>query len=262
MALTIGTGPFGKEPAGHFDVAPPATPLLFWEPFPKRLRVKHGGEFLADSRGCLALHQTGQAMQLCLPRADVRTEFLVQGAVSDQKQLGQVRSWSIAAGKGVLDGAVNSFEAPPEAAAALLDYMVFDLEKVDAWYLDDDLGYAHPRDPYHRFDVHRAAHHVVVSVGNILVAETAAPAILYETSLKPRLYLPPDAIRVALVKSEVVSRCPYKGDGQHWHVEVDGRRIANGAWNLTTPMGDALMIPRWFSFYTEKLDVQVDGKRW
>lgn len=261
MALTIGTGPFSKEPAGHFDVPPPGIPLLFWEPFPKRLRVRQGGDIVADSRHCLALHQTGQAMQLCVPRADVRSECLVQGPAADQKQLGLVRSWAIDTGKGVLDAAASSFQAPPDAAAALRDYVVFDLDKVDAWYLDDDLGYAHPRDPYHRFDVQRATHHVVVSSGNIVIAETSAPAILYETSLKPRLYLPPDAIRVALVKSDIVSRCPYKGDGQHWHVEVDGKRIANAAWNLTTPMGDALMIPRWFSFYTEKLDVSVDGKR-
>jgi hypothetical protein len=31
------------------------------------------------------------------------------------------------------------------------------------------------------------------------------------------------------------------------------------AWNLTTPMGDALMIPRWFSFYPDKVEVRVDG---
>jgi uncharacterized protein (DUF427 family) len=261
MALTIGTGPFGDEPAGHFDVAPPRMPLLFWEPFPKRFRVRHGGEIVADSRGCLALHQTGQMMRLCVPRADVRSEFLVQGPALEEKQVGRVRSWSIDTGKGMLDAAARSFEAPPNVAAALLDHTVFDLDKVDHWYLDDDLGYAHPRDPYHRFDVQRAAQHVVVSAGGTLVAETWAPAILYETSIALRIYLPPDAIRVALVKSDTVSRCPYKGDGQHWHVDVNGRRIANAAWNLTTPMGDALMIPRWFSFYAEKLDILVDGRK-
>ena len=259
MALTIGTGPFGKHPAGHFDVTPPTRPLLFWEPFQKRLRVRHGGEIVADSRRCLALHQTGQMMQLCVPRSDVRTGLLIAGGDAEDAQLGQVRSWSIRGGKGAPEAA-RSFEAPPGAAAALRDHVMFDLEKVDGWYLDDDLGYAHPRDPYHRCDVHRATQHVIVSVGGTLIAETPAPAILYETSIAPRIYLPPDAIRLELVKSNTVSRCPYKGDGQHWHADVNGGRIEDVAWNLTTPMGDALMIPRWFSFYLEKVELKVDGK--
>lgn len=260
MALTIGTGPFGREPAGRFDVTPPATPLLFWEPFPKRLRIRQGKEIVADSRRCLALHQTGRVMQLCVPRADVRTELLSQEGASRDARLGVLRSWSIRGANGELKAAARSFEAPPAAAAPLQDHLVFELEKVDAWYLDDDLGYAHPRDPYHRFDVQRASQHVVVSAGNTVIAETSTPAILYETSTAPRFYLPPDALRVALVKSATVSRCPYKGDGQHWHAEVDGRHIADMAWNLTTPMGDALMIPRWFSFYADKVEVRVDGE--
>lgn len=146
MALTIGTGPFGKTPAGHFDVKPPTRPLLFWEPYQKRLRVRHGGDIVADSSRCLALHQTGQMMQLCVPRSDVRMELLVAGGDADDAQLGLVRSWSVRAGKADIEAA-RSFEAPPQAAAALRDHVVFDLEKADSWYLDDDLGYAHPRDP-------------------------------------------------------------------------------------------------------------------
>ena len=137
-----------------------------------------------------------------------------------------------------------------------------EVENADAWYLEDDLGYAHPRDPYHRFDVQRSSRRVIVRSRDIVIAESAAPAILFETSTPARFYLPPDAVRTELLaKSETVSQCPYKGDGQHWHVEAEGHRIADAAWSLTTPMGDALMIPRWFSFYPQKLIVEVDGER-
>ena len=63
MALTIGTAPFSEQPAGHFDVAPPARPLLFWERFPKRLRVVARGATLVASRRVLALHATGKMMR-------------------------------------------------------------------------------------------------------------------------------------------------------------------------------------------------------
>ena len=60
MAFSMGTGPFAEEPNGRFDVAPPARPLVFWEPFPKRLRVVAGGASVVDSRNVVALHETGR----------------------------------------------------------------------------------------------------------------------------------------------------------------------------------------------------------
>lgn len=258
MALTIGTAPFSDRAAGHFDVKPPAQPLLFWEPFAKRLRVVAGGETIADSRNVIALHETGKMIQFCAPWSDVRRELMTAGEIARGGRTGSLRSWSVGNGAPV----ARSIDAPPEAAVALKDYVLLDLEKADAWYLEDDLGYAHPRDPYHRFDVQRSSRHVIVSAGDLLVAETRAPAMLFETSTPTRFYLPPDAVRTQLLlKSGTVSQCPYKGDGQHWHVEVEGHRIADAAWSLITPMGDALMIPRWFSFYPGKLTVEVDGER-
>lgn len=258
MALTIGTGPFGRQPAGQFDVAPPSRPLLFWEPFPKRLRVVAGGETIVDSRRVVALHATGMMMRLAVPPVDVRRERLVRNASETDARLGEVQGWSIEGGATI----ARSIAAPPAAAAALKDLVILDLDRADAWYLEDELGYAHPRDPYHRFDVHRASRHVVVRAGGTLVAETRTPAILFETSTPVRYYLPPDEVRPGvLAKSATVSQCPYKGDGQHWHVVAGGTRIADAAWTLTTPMDGALAIPHWISFYPDKVSVEVDGER-
>ena len=258
MALTIGTAPFSEHPAGHFDVEPPTRPLLFWEPFPKRLRVVMGGETIADSRRVVALHETGKMMRLCAPWSDIVRERLTPRSTAPGGRIGALRSWGVASGEAI----AQAIDEPPAAAAALKGHVVFDLEKVDAWYLENDLGYAHPRDPYHRFDVQRSSRHVVIHAGDTLIAETTAPAILFETSTPTRFYLPPDAVRTELlVKSETVSQCPYKGDGQHWHVKAEGGRIVDAAWSLTTPMGDALSIPRWFSFYPDKLSIAIDGER-
>lgn len=256
MALTFGTGPFAPHPVGSFDVDPPQRPLLFWEPFPKRLRVVVNGEAVADSRDCLAVHQTGQQMRVAVPSSAVRTDLLALGGEVEDR-LGAGRRWNDADGAAV----ARSIDLPPQGAAALGGHVVFDLPQVDAWYLEDDLGYAHPRDPYHRFDVHRSSRHVVVRLGDSVIAESRNAAILFETSVPVRFYLPPDSVRVGrLERSGTVSQCPYKGDGQHWHVVADGRRVDDACWNLTTPLGDASMIPRWFSFYPEKVDVEVDGE--
>ena len=260
MALTIGTGPFSEQPTGRFDVEPPARPLLFWEPYLKRLRVVVDGQTIADSQNVIALHETGKMMRLCVPWSDVRPEILLPGPTVVSRQTGPIRSWSAHVAGGVKNAVAQSFDAPTAAAAVLQNHVFFDFENVDAWYLEDELGYAHPRDPYHRCDVHRSSRHVVVRAGETVIADSHAPAILFETSIAPRFYLPPDTVRTErLVKSDTVSECPYKGDGQHWHVVADGRQIDDAAWNLTTPLGDALMIPRWFSFYPEKLNVEIDG---
>lgn len=253
MALTIGDGPFAPHPAGSFDADPPRRPLLYWEPYPKRFRIVMGRETVADSRDCLALHRTGKMMQILVPEAAMRKDRLRNGETINDA-LGKGTRWSTDSG----DAIARSIDFPPEGADALTDHVIFELGKVDAWYLEDDLGYAHPRDPYHRVDVHHASRYVRVSVGDTVVAESRSPAILFETSIPERYYLRPDHVRTdLLVRSETVSPCPYKGDGQHWHVKAGDRLIEDACWSLTTPLDDALMIPRWFSFYAEKLDVHI-----
>lgn len=246
-----------RIPRGRFDVDAPNRPLLFWEPYPKRLRVVVDGETIADSRDCIALHQSGKMMVVCVPETPVRRDLLSRGEpVKDR--LGDGTRWSM----GGRDAVARSIDTPPASAQPLADHFVFDLDKADAWYLEDDLGYAHPRDPYHRVDVHRSSRHVQVSANGTMIAESSAPAILFETSIPDRFYLPPDAVRTdILVRSETITKCPYKGDGQHWHVKAGSTIIEDACWSLTSPLGDALTIPRWFSFYTEKLDVELDGQK-
>ena len=111
-------------------------------------------------------------MQLCVPRVDVN-----RGSVAD-----------------------SAFNEPPKAVAALQGHLVIDFDRLDTWYLEDDLGYAHPRDPYHRFDVHRSSQRVVVRAGDIVIAESSRPALLFETSMAPRFYFPPDAVRTDLLE--------------------------------------------------------------
>ena len=55
MSLTVGRGPFGKDPAGRFnvEVKPPGA-LLFWDPVDYRVRALLGGKTVLDSRGVKA----------------------------------------------------------------------------------------------------------------------------------------------------------------------------------------------------------------
>ncbi|MBC7779579.1 MAG: DUF427 domain-containing protein [Proteobacteria bacterium] len=261
MTLMYGSAPFGPDPAGtfNFERKEPAI-VLYWEDYPKRFRVEVAGKMVADSRRAKALHETGQMMRVCLPGADVRLDLLeTSGTSRKSAATGTAKCWSMRMGDRLVENVAWSYDDPPPSAPPLQGYVSFDLDAVDAWHEEDDKGYAHPRDPYHRFDLHNAARRVVVRLGDVEVARSERPKLLFETGLPPRYYLPPEDIRIDLLeKSSMVSECPYKGDGQHWHVVTGDTRIEDAAWSLPAPLGEAVAIAGWICFYPDKMHVEVD----
>ena len=78
MGLTMGTGPFGKAPAGTFNFEPdaPKDHALYLEPSPRRVRGVIGGETVVDSTDVYLLHETGYLPVWYFPRSDVRFDLL------------------------------------------------------------------------------------------------------------------------------------------------------------------------------------------
>lgn len=56
-----------------------------------------------------------------------------------------------------------------------------------------------------------------------------------------------------------MSDCLYKGDGQHWHLAVDGDRVEDAAWSLPHPLPEGLAAEH-LCFYPGKVEVVVDGE--
>jgi uncharacterized protein (DUF427 family) len=264
MTLTFGMGPFGPHPAGQFNFTRrgPDT-VLYWDDYPKRVRVEFNGSIIADSRRMKALHETGHLMVVYFPREDVDLSLLVAtDHHTEGRDKGTASYWSVRVDGRVAKNAVWSYENPVESAPAIAGYMSFVHEQMDAWYQEEERVYAHLRDPYHRFDVHRSSRHVVVRHDGVVVAESRRPWMLFETGTPVRYYLPPEEVRTDLIEqSETVSHCPYKGDGQHWHLRTDGDRVEDAAWSLPDPLGEAQRIAGCICFYPEKVDTEVDGER-
>ncbi len=262
MTLSYRHAPFSEPPGGAFNFRRPAA-VLYWEAFPKRVRVEFNGVIIADSRRVKALHETGKFMELFFPRDDVQMRHLeVRERRADQAEKGTVVLWSLTVGERTERKAARSYENLPESAPPMADHLAFRFAAMDAFYQEDDRVYAHPRDPYHRFDIHNSSRHVVVRHQGTIIAESRRPRILFETGVVPRYYLPPDDVRLELLaQSETVSQCPYKGDGQHWNLTVDGTTLKDAAWTLPRPLGEAVMITGFFCFYSETLEVMADGER-
>jgi uncharacterized protein (DUF427 family) len=78
MTLTVGSGPFGHNPAGEFNVEIPTERILLFEPFPRRMRASAAGEQVLDSRRGRLLYEHGVLPRCYFPRADVRMDLLAR----------------------------------------------------------------------------------------------------------------------------------------------------------------------------------------
>ena len=65
----------------------------------------------------------------------------------------------------------------------------FDWAALDAWYEEDEQVFVHPRNPYTRVDALRSTRRVRVELDGVVLAESPAPVMVFETGLPTRYYL-------------------------------------------------------------------------
>jgi uncharacterized protein (DUF427 family) len=255
------TSPFGRAPfgplGGTFDFSPPAR-VKYWEPWPRRMRALLSGATVLDSRRGILLWETGKFPEHYYPLEDIRRDLLVPSPPKEGRQ-----HWSMKIGERHVENCIVSAPLAADGQELFSGYVTIDSGAMDRWFEEDDPVYAHPRDPYHRVDVRSSSHHVIVRLGDLLIADSTRPKLLFETGNPIRYYLPFADVRCELlVKSATVSECPYKGDGQHWHLLTDdGRQVEDAAWSLPHPLPEGLDAAQHICFYPEKVKVEVDGLR-
>ncbi len=192
MSLTVGRGPFAKEPAGrfNFEVEPPTGAVLSFAPVPQGIRALFGGETVVDSANAKLLHENRAPARLLLP--------------ARRRPI-----WG--------------YEEPIEPASFLRGHVALYRHVADEWFAEDEQLFGHPRDPYSRIDVYRTSRRVQVSVGGEVVADGVRTRALFETALPTRYYFPPEHVRLDLLEpSATRTRCAYKGSASYRHVRAGG----------------------------------------
>jgi uncharacterized protein (DUF427 family) len=263
MALTVGTGPFGRSPAGvfNFEYEAPAH-VLYFESTPRRVSVVVAGEAVARSSRAMLLHETGLMPVYYLPQDDVRADLLTPTDHTTHCPFkGDASYWTIRVGSEERENAVWSYPDPLPQAPPLRGYLAFQWDAVDEWWEEAERIGVHPRDPYHRCDVARSDRHVVVRVGGEVIADSNRPVLLFETGLPPRFYLPESDVRMAsLEQSGTQTSCPYKGTtSRYYSVEVNGERLEDVAWVYDATNSEVHGIEGLIAFYDEKVDLEVDA---
>jgi uncharacterized protein (DUF427 family) len=262
--MMTGSGPFGREPAGQFNFSPPAIgSVIYLEPTPKRIRVKVGGETIADSRRAFLLHEAGHQPIYYFPREDVREDVLQP---SDRHtrcpKKGEASYFTIVAGGETVEAAAWYYpETPDSAPAELAGLVAFYFNRMGGWLEEGEEITGHPRDPYHRIDVRASDRHVRVSLDGETLADTTRAMALFETGLPTRWYIPREDVSAQLEPSDTTTLCPYKGTAGYFSIQRDGGEPGRDlVWYYAEPLEDATRVRDLVCFLNEKVDVELDGE--
>jgi uncharacterized protein (DUF427 family) len=253
-------------------------PQLRYLPSIRRVRVRLGPHLVADStRAVLVWEPMRVVASYALPAADLRAELVpaeagpppTYTAIGFGEDSPPLLDPSVPFAVHTADGRPVTIvlgEARAESAGYALDdvdlagYIILDFDAFD-WFEEDQPLVGHPRDPLHRIDVCPSSRTVRIEHEGTVLAETDQARLLFEGTFPlARYYLPRDAVRVQLTPGTLQTTCAYKGHATHWTVEAEGLRLPDIAWSYERPEPDAIPVTGYLSFYTERLDVYVDGE--
>lgn len=232
---------------------------------PKWIRVKLGGQFIADSKEVLIVTETGRLPVYYFPKKDVNLTLCeVSDKQVDDPHKGSQLFWHIRSGEQRTENSVWSYASPPKEAEFLREHYSFSWNKMEGWYEEEEEVFVHARDPYSRVDAIPASRHVQIELNGVIVADSKKTVILYETGLTPRYYFPEEDVRLDLLHPiDLTTRCPYKGRANYWSAFVDGQQYDELVWSYRESLPEVHEIAERLCFYHEAVDaLYVDGVQW
>ena len=228
MGLAGQHGPLAAASVGRFLTPSPLPgPLLFAEPLRRRMRVRLGELWIADSEDVVLLHEPGRYPVAYFPQHEVWTRRL---------------------------GDTTHCRVTPRVLAGRV---AFSWQAMTAFYEEDERIVGHATDFYHRVDIRATSRHLLVCDGERVVADTSRPLAVYESGSAPHWYVHrQDVVGSALQPTDGQTFCPYKGIASYYSV---GER-ARAAWSYLNAWPEADRVRNLVSFDPDKIDVFLDGE--
>lgn len=259
MGLAWQQGPLAVKAVGHFLTPEPLSRLLFVEPLRRRMRVRLGEFWIADSQNVVLLHEPGRYPVAYFPHRDVCGRVLIEeDHVTEHADLGTVKWYAAQTAQRDVRRAAWQFVSLPDHASVLSDCIAFSWRAMDAFYEEDERIVGHAADPYHRIDVRTTSRHLVVRHGSQVVADTQRPVVLYESGFAPRWYVHrQDIDQSALQPVDGQTFCPYKGLATYYTIG-DRQRAA---WSYANAWTEADRVRNMVSFEPDKVEVYLDGQQ-
>jgi uncharacterized protein (DUF427 family) len=226
----------------------------------KRVRALFAGTVVADTRHPLLVWEIPYFPSYYLPVADIRGDVLVASDHTEHSpSRGDAQFFHLQVGDRVATNAARRY--PDSPIEELRDAIKLDWDAMDAWFEEDVEVYVHPRSPYTRVDVLPSSRHVQIEIDGVVVADSHAPVLLFETGLPVRYYLPKTDVRMDLLTpSPTTSQCPYKGTAEYYSVTAGDTTHDDLVWWYRHPAHESVGIAGHVAFYDELVDVIVDGE--
>lgn len=229
------------------------------EPSPRRIRATSRGETVFDTTRALYVWESPNYPQYYVPRDDVRMELFQPDGDPAPTPQGLAQRLVFNAGDGKQRAAARVILASP--IDGLTGTVRFTWAALDRWFEEDEEIFVHPRSPFTRVDALRSSRNVRVELDGVVLAQSSAPVLLFETGLPTRYYFDQHAVAFNhLVPSTTRTECPYKGRTTgYWSVTIGERVHADLAWMYSFPTGAVLPIMGLVAFLNEKVDIAIDG---
>jgi uncharacterized protein (DUF427 family) len=260
MGLSWQQGPLAPGAIGRFLVPDPLPErLLYAEPLRRRMRVRFGGAWVADSEDVVLLHEPRRYPVAYFPLSDI-TDGVLRPAehTTRHRDLGPTSWYTPRVGEHGRARAAWQHTDLPGYASELKGRVAFAWRAMDAFYEEDERIVGHAADAYHRIDIRQTSRHLVVRHGDQVIAGTTRPLALFESGFAPRWYIPrADVDESALTPAAGQTFCPYKGLCSYYDI-ADAHRAA---WSYEDAFTEARRVSGLVSFEPDKIAVYLDGKR-
>jgi uncharacterized protein (DUF427 family) len=260
MGLSWQQGPLSAGAIGRFLIPEPLPKrLLYAEPLRRRMRVRFGGNWIADSEQVVLLFEPARYPVAYFPESDIVPGVLERiDHTSQHPDLGATSWFAVRAGDQTAPRGAWQHMSLPAHASELQGRVAFAWRAMDAFYEEDERIVGHAADPYHRIDIRQTSRKIVVTHGERVVADTTQALVLYESGFAPRWYVPRDDIDAsALTPVETQTFCPYKGICSYY--DIGDARLA--AWWYPEAYAEVGRISGFVSFEPNKITVHLDGKQ-
>jgi uncharacterized protein (DUF427 family) len=230
---------------------------LYVEPLRRRMRVRLGGVWIADSEDVLVLFEPGRYPMAYFREADVEPGSLQRTDHTTQHpDLGPTSWYTVRAGEKSAARGAWQHTGLPAYASDLQARLAFAWPAMDGFYEEDERILGHAADSYHRIDIRQTSRSLVVRQRDRVVADTRRPVVLYESGFAPRWYVPrADIDESSLTPVEHQTFCPYKGVCSYYN--IGDARLA--AWTYRDAYTEVGRISGLVSFEPDVISVQLDS---
>jgi uncharacterized protein (DUF427 family) len=96
---------------------------------------------------------------------------------------------------------------------------------------------------------------VIVRLGGGILADTTRALVMRAPGTPDQQYIPREDVDMTrLVRTELVTHCPYKGDAAYWSIRSERGMVENAVWSYEAPYERMAPITGYLAFYAERVD--------